>query len=297
MVVLPDGGLIVAVASGGGDGANGCGTILGISAEHVVRILHRFSNCTDGPESDGDTPAGMVLGLDGLVYGTMTVRGGEGKCGTLYRTAPDGSAFEVLHRFRCGHESSPQSDGWLVRRADGTIYGLTALEVFSWSPEGVFGIVHAFGSGGTRGAGLSVGTDGSLYGVLPSDGRDCRGSLFRISPQDEYSIVFDFADLPSAHYPVTPPVERGGWLYGVARGGAPGHGVVYKLRPDGTQGTEIYAFIRRIRHDGTAPLSALAQAPNGALVGTTYRGGMTSDADWSWQFGLGTVYWYTPSAP
>ncbi|HSB69072.1 MAG TPA: choice-of-anchor tandem repeat GloVer-containing protein [Candidatus Methylomirabilis sp.] len=91
--------------------------------------LHEFSG------TDGANPAaGLLLGADGNLYGTTLgdctygdvtcTSTSAGKHGTVFRLAPDGSAFTTLHTFGGAEGANPQTP--LIQDPDGHFYGTTS---------------------------------------------------------------------------------------------------------------------------------------------------------------------------
>ena len=138
---------------------------------------------------DGAGPAGpLVLGDDGLFYGTTTVGGPDG-CGAIFRIGFDGTGFEVLRHFSAATTDAttglPENAdgatpiGGLIDGGDGVFYGTTAQGgtegrgvVYSITPAGVFNVLHVFNNAnGSRPlAELRLGTDGKLYGTTAAGG-------------------------------------------------------------------------------------------------------------------------------
>src|SRR5215471_17995935 len=67
-------------------------------AQQSFAILHSF---TASQEDGGNPNAGLIQGPDGTLYGT-TDGGGSGLRGTVFRVAPDGTGFTLLHSFTGG---------------------------------------------------------------------------------------------------------------------------------------------------------------------------------------------------
>jgi uncharacterized repeat protein (TIGR03803 family) len=84
---------------------------------------------------------------------------------------------------------------------------------------------------------------------------------------------FGFADL-MGQSPESPLIEgTDGALYGTTYGGAPGDiGTVFKINKDGSGYCVLHRF-GSIENDGSNPSAALLEASDGALYGTTSRGG------------------------
>jgi uncharacterized repeat protein (TIGR03803 family) len=182
-----NGKLYGTTAKGGGSGCGGagCGTVYLMTAAGAERVLHRF---TDG--SDGAFPGGLTK-LNGTLYGT-TQRGGHSPecahgCGTVYSIKPNG-VETVLYRFKAG------SDGSLPIAAlinvNGTLYG-TTLEgggtdcdgglgcgtIYSVSTAGREKVLHAFAdyTGFSSPTAPLIFVKGVLYGTTQQGGEGCYG--------------------------------------------------------------------------------------------------------------------------
>lgn len=163
----------------------------------ALTTLHSFA----GP--DGRYPiGGLIMGPDGLLYGSANSGGVDGNSGTLFRIAVDGSPLELLHSFNGVDGRSP--DGPLVVGDLGYLYGTTrsggfggvgtafALKPATVPGDSVVSLLHAFNPTDGRGAApigplLQLG-DGRLYGTTVAaagtDGRDeiGGGTVYRLSP-------------------------------------------------------------------------------------------------------------------
>ena len=79
-------------------GAKGLGTVFSMDLQGTEhRVLHSFT----GSLSDGSSPQGSVLLLDGALYG-MTQAGGASGRGVVFKIGIDGSGFQVIQSFRVG---------------------------------------------------------------------------------------------------------------------------------------------------------------------------------------------------
>lgn len=103
---------------------------------------------------------------------------------------------------------------------DGVIYELT-------SPSAIT-VLHNFGDpnypndGLSPVAGLLYATDGNFYGVTGGGGTQNRGTIFQITPNGEYSILYNFGT-DGSEPGGTPMQHTNGKIYGMATG------VVYSL--------------------------------------------------------------------
>ncbi len=120
---------------------------------------------------------GLVQGADEALYG-VTQSGGTNGLGTVFKLAPDGTGYSILHGFFGGPDGAGPGAG-LVLGLDNGLYGVTgagggsnAGTVFRLDSDGSnYHILHSFGllssDGIAPGGALIVGTDGVLYGKQP----------------------------------------------------------------------------------------------------------------------------------
>ena len=233
LVLGADGSLYGETQSGG---ANGVGEVYALSADgsHLT-ILHTF-----GADTDGAYPAGgLVAGPDGTLYG-VTLWGGAGGSGTVFRIKLDGTGYALLHEF---------SDNLLRTNADGA------------QPE----FKPTFGR------------DGQLYGTASSGGSSGSGALYRVGTDGSgFAALYGFSSLVCAGVNADGAApscalvqDTEGNFYGATRsGGDSGRGTVFGLSADGSVLSSLYALDSG---DGTAP--ALTADRSGVLFGTTADGG------------------------
>lgn len=218
------------------------GTLYRIDALGDYTLVHSFSGGV-GPQ-DGATPRALVLGDDGDLYGTTSALGPTqptASSGTVYRFSPGESGVTTVHAFRGSDGTGPSS---LVKGPDGDFYGTTTAggtknqgTVFRLAPDGDFEVLHAFdpaAGDGTGPVGLTVGSDGNLYGATSSGGAGI-GTVFRVRPNGAFRtlFVFDLFAVGSGgggSSPQGPPVQVGNKLYGTTfLGGTGGKGIVYRF--------------------------------------------------------------------
>ncbi len=109
---------------GGGTGcfsSEGCGTVFSITPNGTEKVLYRFKG-----GSDGAGPAGDLIKVKGLLYGTTVLDGDTGcngdGCGTVFSITPNGTE-KVLYRFKGGSDGSwPMG----LTGVGGTLYGTTS---------------------------------------------------------------------------------------------------------------------------------------------------------------------------
>jgi uncharacterized repeat protein (TIGR03803 family) len=270
VVLGPDGALYGASATASGSAGGLFYRVAGDGSS--VATLYQLR------AEDGFGPAGaLLLGSDNLFYGTTQFsRGGvSAGGGTIFRVAPDGSGFTVLHEFA----------------------GSTSNNVNS-NP------VNAQGNA-PHGA-LIEGSDGLLYGVARFGGPAGAGTIFKIGKDGSgFTVIHSFAAISSAAgativnadgaHPRDGLVESAGFFYGTTNaGGANGQGTIFRLRFDGSEFSVLHVFTTptlpsggtvSVNEDGAAPRAGLTDGGDGLLYGTTTVGGAS---------GQGVLYSITP---
>jgi len=282
-------------------------------------VLHVF----DG--KDGFSPiAGVVIGPDGVLYGTTYLLG-PSKWGTVFSltppASPGGSWKETtLHAFS-GTEAAGSTDGGgpqapLTIGSNGVLYGTTtyggeygAGTVFAVAPPASAGgpwteaVLHSFGGPGDGTepiAGLVVGSDKVLYGTTFSGGAYGGGTVFSLTPSSAAGghwterVIYSFSggDDGDSPYYGSLVMDSGGVLYGTtSTGGGEDTGTIFSLTPPATAGGP---WTERVLHNFNyqackLPLGGLAINAAGHLFGTTSTGGSTEDE-------AGAVFQLTPPA-
>ncbi len=237
-------------------------------------LLHHFGDTA----ADGRKPQGGLLkASDGFLYGTTEAGGSHGS-GTIFRMLPDGSAYTVMHSFVSSEGTGPLAA--LVEGSDGVLYG-TASEggadawsgtVFAINKDGGnFRVLHRFGPSSTT-DGLSPicalleGSDGALYGTTVTGGGNGVGSVFKLNKDGSgYTKLYAFGFNDNVINPSAGLFEGSDHaLYGTAYGY---FGGVFKLNQDGTGYQVLVGF------NDARPYGAMIRGRDGALYGTTSRGG------------------------
>jgi uncharacterized repeat protein (TIGR03803 family) len=132
LVMDAEGNLYGTTVSGG---AQNAGTVFEMTSSGIETVLYAF--CSLPHCTDGATPyAGMLIDLQGNLYGTTAVGGTSPNCnvgcGTVFKVTPNGTEI-VLHSFGGGADGAgPLSD--LGFNTQGLLYGTTAE--FGVSPCG-----------------------------------------------------------------------------------------------------------------------------------------------------------------
>lgn len=141
--------------------------------------------------------------------------------------------------------------------------------------------------------GVVRGADGTLYGTTYYGGTDGLGTVYKISPTGQESVIHSFAGgTDGAHPAAALFLGQQGAVYGTTEYGGTGNcsdsqgvgcGTVFQVGSGGSV-TVLYSF--KGGNDGWVPNAGVIQAANGDLYGTTNSGGA---------FNSGTVFHLTLS--
>jgi uncharacterized repeat protein (TIGR03803 family) len=276
LAVDSQGNLYGTTLYGGGIGCAGglgCGTVFELvnnGTSYSEQVLHAFR----GGANDGANPfAGVTIDTQGNLYGT-TESGGVrdprcfiGSCGTVFKLAPNGSAYTetILHSF-C---SQPKcADGFLALSSlaqnpqTGNLYGTTLYgghakpcfgygcgTIFMLAPDGTYTRLYAF-NGLTDGeapeAGITFDANGTPYGTTCSSScqaggaskqcsKGCGGAYSLVNSNENEFATFNYND---GAFPTAPLYPLGGNFYGTTSNGGKnkcsvilGCGTVFMVTP------------------------------------------------------------------
>lgn len=150
------------------------------------------------------SPGLLEVGTDWL-YGSLT---GVSDSGSIYRIRKDGSEFSIVHSFSATGATDPAAPvGPMVLAADGNLYGTTSrgganadgtlfriVTARADQPGTAFELLHSFALtvDGKLPTGLSLGSDGRLYGSTLSGGPPYQYQAFRniIYEPNAFGTVF-----------------------------------------------------------------------------------------------------------
>jgi uncharacterized repeat protein (TIGR03803 family) len=288
----------------------GCGLVYKLTGGSE-QVLYTFLGLTDGQEPNG----GLVLDKNGNLYGT-TYKGGQNSgsrnAGTVFAVSATGSET-VLHRFGASKGDGKLPTSGLVMDKKGNLYGTTSAgggdgfygpgfschehcgTVYEVTAAGVEKILYTFkgwkkGDGAAPFASLILDSSGNLYGTTYAGGAYGFGTIFKLTPTGQETVLYSFIGLPDAGNPVGRLVlDSKGNLYGTTSfGGTFGDGAVYELSASGTESV-LYSFTDLA--DGGSPFDGLVLDNAGNLYGTTEIGGNFNN---SCPEGCGVVFKVTP---
>jgi uncharacterized repeat protein (TIGR03803 family) len=295
-VIQASDGALYGTAYGGGTNGIGYGTLFKLNRDGSgYVILHNFSFSG----GDGSSPAGILEGSDGWLYGTTYGYGAypaaSNGVGTVFKLHKDGSAFTLLHAFGTNSLDPRNPWGALIQATDGALYGTTyygganpsAGTLFTLNTNGDgYSTLHDFGVDPGDGANCSgvllEGNDGALYGTTSAGGTNGAGTVFKLNKDGSgYTVLYTFKnDGVDGQAPADGLVQDSdGALYGTTRMGGTnlysGYGTVFKLNTDGSGYRLLFVF-NLSGADGQYPNGRLVEGNDGGLYGVTSGGGTGS---------------------
>jgi len=117
---------------------------------------------------------------------------------------------------------------------------------------------------------------GNLYGTTLDGGSNGAGSVFKLDPAGQETILLDFDTLVSGDSPDTPLVQdEAGNLFGEVQVGGPGNagGVLFELPAEG--GFDALHVFARGKNSPVIPTGGIFRDQSGNIFGTTIGGGHT----------------------
>ena len=217
-----------------------------------------------------------VTSLYAQTYKTLASFNGTDGAITYYETLAQGTDG-ALH-------------GTTERGGSGTACSYECGTIFRMTLAGTLTSLFSFDSanGANPYAGLTLDTNGALYGTTCNGGTNKDGTIFRVVGSTVTTLHnFDSSDGACPYGALV--LASNGDLYGTTSlGGAfgvsfGGYGTIFRISPSGTFAS-LYSF--SLHSDGAFPYGGLVQATSGSLYGTTQQGGTQ---------GFGTVFSITPA--
>ncbi|HEY1658297.1 MAG TPA: choice-of-anchor tandem repeat GloVer-containing protein [Candidatus Sulfotelmatobacter sp.] len=279
-------------------GVYGDGVVFKASRNGAEMVLHSF-----GHGDDGSTPeSSVIFDATGNLYGTTFV-GGAFSSGTVFKISAKGTEA-VLYSFGGVADGANPIAGLAMDKA-GNLYGTTSAggtfnagTVFKVSPTGKHTVIYNFGQGVDDGstpvAGITLDSEGNLYGTTSVGGVAGYGTVFELKPSAsawKETILHQFELQNDGGTPYAGLIfDQSGNLYGAATQGGDGSGgggTVFELTPSGGRWSfKVLYGLAGWNISGTFR-DLLLDSTTGIIYATTHCDGL-DDA--------GTVYALTPSS-
>lgn len=180
--------------------------------------------------------------------------------------------YTDLHDFDSATDgANPRFPGLIAQARDGNLYGTAPTggphgfgTVYKITASGAFHVIYSF-TGGNDGAhpysGLSLGTDGNLYGTTSDGGANSQGTIFKITTGGKLATLHSFNGTDGCQAQSPPIATIGAVLYGVTA-----CQTTYTITSSG-----VFKLLPG-RLDGSS-FAPLILASDGNFYGTTYDGG------------------------
>ena len=150
-----------------------------------------------------------------------------------------------------------------------------------------FSVLHEFAGVPTDGSGPRGGlvrdAAGNFFGTTFTGGSDGEGTIFKLTPAGQESVLFNFS-ISDGAFPASGLLLKAGNLFGTADEGPGGAGVLFRLAKDGTE-VPFHAFQGGQNSEAAVPAGGVIADAAGNLYGATLLGGL----------GFGTVYQVDPT--
>jgi uncharacterized repeat protein (TIGR03803 family) len=206
----------------------------------------------------GGGPEYFIVASDGEIVGINRTGGGnenpDSGYGTLYRITSTG--VKKVQDFNYAEGSHT----FITQASDGKIYGVGPIPAASY--QALYGTKEAGVTGtitykyGITGVELTATPSGAVLGTASIGGTNSQGYIFR-HDKTSFTTIYSFSKV-TGHYPQGKLLYgQDGYIYGVTkRGGQNDFGVIYKIKPDGTDYKVIFHFNS---NSGKYPLHRMAE--------------------------------------
>lgn len=259
-------------------GAFGAGSVFRMDTSGTVVDLHSF----DGTAAA--RPGPLVQAPDGAFFGVVSVPGAD-----RFRLFHMDATLTV--RLLRGPRQPIGVVRTLLFSRPNFLYGTTYDGVvFRMNRNGQTRVLHSFPSVYVD---LMQASDGWFYGVTIDGGAYGAGLIFRLSRSGRVQVLHSFDGGAGGAFPYEAPIEgHDGYFYGTTgQGGAFGEGTVYRMDRSGAV-TILHSF-GESADAGALPVGEIVQGDDGALYGTTVRGGLFGHGT-AWRLELAPANWSLP---
>jgi uncharacterized repeat protein (TIGR03803 family) len=257
----------------------GSGTVAAGDITNITITCNTLVTATIGGSITGLASSGLVLanGTDALSVPANSTTF------TMPTAVASGADYNVVVK------SSPATVRCTVSNGSGTGSNSPVTNIGVSCGPASLSTLYSFGDapdGQWPVAGAIQGSDGNLYGTTPNGGANGAGTVFRITPAGEETVLWSFGADSDGSTPQGGLIQGSdGNFYGTTfNGGAYENGTVFQITPAGSE-TVLWSF-GGTDTDGQLPSGNLLQASDGNFYGMTAGGGAGH---------VGTLFRLTPS--
>jgi uncharacterized repeat protein (TIGR03803 family) len=259
-----------------------------LTADGQFTVLYTFCTDVGCPAADA-----LILGNDGNFYGA-SAGGGKNQQGDIVKITPSG-VLTVLHSFcslsNCsdGYSANPR----LFQASNGNLYGTTdnggtlgGGVLYEITPSGSYTVIRSYCNAndgncpnGSFPSSILEDASGNLFGTTLAGGKYGAGTFFKITSNNQYTIVHNF-QRPALSAPGNLMLASDGNFYGIGqKTGSGSGGTLFEITPAGFA-TPFYTFVccGSNKSLGNGPQGPLLQSTDGNLYGVT-AGGSRGDTD------------------
>ncbi|MGA3078557.1 MAG: choice-of-anchor tandem repeat GloVer-containing protein [Bryobacteraceae bacterium] len=214
------------------------------------------------PSLRQNLPDGTFLGL------ALAASGGPWQLAKIDRNG----RLTPLYQFPAGERAQN-----VIYASDGNYYGISENGpgyLFRLTASGALTKPLTFPDrtvAGLNAAPLLQGSDGNLYGATPSGGTNSTGTIYRLTPAGQYTLLYAFPKDQNS-WPTTLIEASDGNLYGATLGSIPRGGRSELFRVTRTGGFTVLYVMKNLSADGVCQCS-LVQGSDGNIYGTAVSGG------------------------
>lgn len=245
----------------------------------------------------------LLYASNGKLYGVSTKGNyadpfGNGE-GNIYEYDPVTEEYNNIYDFQLS-SNGITPEGNLIETSPGKLYGVTrsggantAGVLYEYDlTANTYNIKHNFNSSSGAGekAGLTIGSNGNIYGCTAFGGSNNSGVLFEYNPTTSaFTVLVNFNGTTDGSEPITRLIEVGSNIFfGTTRaGGANGDGVLFKYDAN----TSTYSVLTNFTSTttGSTPTGELTVESN-SLYGMAASGGANNYGTlFKWDLSLGIL--------
>lgn len=268
------------------------GTIFSITPSGSLTVLWDFRNGTVVPapvgrlpteqeklDAAGSYPVSAPVQVGDTWYGVTSYANNQ-QYGVVYQIS--GGQYRGLYQFKAADVAANGTFAvGLSVGPGGSLFGTTLKGGLGWGTiyqvtGGGVSVLHKFDAASAQSTGVIQGEDGLLYGTALTPNTS-HGLVYRLNPLTQaYSVIHTFKGTDGSGPVAGLTQASDGMLYGVTKyGGVGRRGVIYRLKPNGSDFTVLYNFNSDTGRYAVSPMieHSVTGSTTKDFYGVTYQGG------------------------